>query len=201
MTLVECEKICKRNCSCIAYTNSNISGTGSGCLLWYGDLVDIRTVPQNGDTLYIRVPHSEIESTGNIKRSGVGRRRIQVIVPVAFVVLITLVSICLFYRFNKKKQQQVRPGNESKSENRSGDEDFELPLFGLSVILEATNNFSLNNKLGEGGFGPVYKGVLEDEKEIAVKRLAKTSTQGLHEFKNEVISISRLQHRNLCKNF
>ncbi|KAJ0733712.1 putative protein kinase RLK-Pelle-DLSV family [Helianthus annuus] len=201
MTLVECEKICKSNCSCTTYTNSNISGTGSGCLLWYGDLVDIRTVPQNGDTLYIRVPHSEIESTRNIKRSGVGRRRIQVIVPVAFVVLITLVSICLFYRFNKKKQQQGRPGNENNSENRSGDEDFELPLFGLSVILEATNNFSLNNKLGEGGFGPVYKGVLEDEKEIAVKRLAKTSTQGLHEFKNEVISISRLQHRNLVKLF
>ncbi|KAJ0684538.1 putative protein kinase RLK-Pelle-DLSV family [Helianthus annuus] len=185
MTLVECEKI----------------WTGSGCLLWYGDLLDIRTVPQNGDTLYIRVPHSEIESTGNIKRSGVGRRRIQVIVPVAFLVLITLVSICLFYRFNKKKQQPGRPGNENNSENRSGDEDFELPLFGLSVILEATNNFSLNNKLGEGGFGPVYKGVLEDEKEIAVKRLAKTSTQGLHEFKNEVISISRLQHRNLVKLF
>ncbi|KAJ0500655.1 putative protein kinase RLK-Pelle-DLSV family [Helianthus annuus] len=185
MSLVECEKI----------------WTGSGCLLWYGDLVDIRTVPQNGDTLYIRVPHSEIESTGNIKHSGVGRRRIQVIVPVAFLVLITLVSICLFYRFNKKKQQPGRPGNENNSENRSSDEDFELPLFGLSVILEATNNFSLNNKLGEGGFGPVYKGVLEDEKEIAVKRLAKTSTQGLHEFKNEVISISRLQHRNLVKLF
>ncbi|KAF5780970.1 putative non-specific serine/threonine protein kinase [Helianthus annuus] len=111
MSLVECEKICKSNCSCTAYTNSNISGTGSGCLLWYGDLVDIRTVPQNGDTLYIRVPHSEIG----------------------------------------------RPGNENNSENRSSDEDFELPLFGLSVILEATNNFSLNNKLGEGGFGPVYK--------------------------------------------
>ncbi|MFS7984571.1 putative non-specific serine/threonine protein kinase [Helianthus anomalus] len=60
MTLVECEKSCKSNCSCTAYTNSNISGTGSGCLLWYDDLVDIRTVPQNGDTLYIRVPHSEI---------------------------------------------------------------------------------------------------------------------------------------------
>ncbi|MFS7984574.1 putative protein kinase RLK-Pelle-DLSV family [Helianthus anomalus] len=155
MTLVECEKSCKSNCSCTAYTNSNISGPGSGYLLWYGDLVDIRTVPQNGDPLYIRVLHSEIG----------------------------------------------RPRNENNSENRSGDEDFELPLFGLSTILEATNNFSLNSKLGEGGFGPVYKGVLKDEKEIAVKRLAKTSTQGLYEFKNEVISISRLQHRNLVKLF
>ncbi|MFS7984581.1 putative protein kinase RLK-Pelle-DLSV family [Helianthus anomalus] len=82
---------------------------------------------------------------------------------------------------------------------QSSDEDLELPLYGLSTILKATKSFSINNKLGEGGFGPVYKGVLENGKEIAVKRLAKTSTQGLHQFKNEVISISRLQHRNLVK--
>ncbi|KAF5781266.1 putative protein kinase RLK-Pelle-DLSV family [Helianthus annuus] len=93
------------------------------------------------------------------------------------------------------------PKNEFEHdlENRSGDEDVELPLFGLSALLKATDDFSKNNKLGEGGFGPVYKGVLEDGKEIAVKRLANTSTQGLQEFKNEVISISKLQHRNLVK--
>ncbi|KAJ0500890.1 putative protein kinase RLK-Pelle-DLSV family [Helianthus annuus] len=88
---------------------------------------------------------------------------------------------------------------EHDLENTSGGEDLELPFFGLSTLLKATNNFSMDNKLGEGGFGPVYKGVLEDGKEIAVKRLAKTSSQGLHEFKNEVISISKLQHRNLVK--
>ncbi|KAJ0684577.1 putative protein kinase RLK-Pelle-DLSV family [Helianthus annuus] len=97
----------------------------------------------------------------------------------------------------------VTPENEvglQDPENISDDnEDLELPLYSLSTILHATNNFSFNNKLGEGGFGPVYKGVLEDGQEIAVKRLAKTSTQGLNEFKNEVISISKLQHRNLVK--
>ncbi|MFS7985371.1 putative protein kinase RLK-Pelle-DLSV family [Helianthus anomalus] len=93
------------------------------------------------------------------------------------------------------------PKNEFEHdlENRSGGEDVELTLFGLSTLLKATDDFSKNNKLGEGGFGPVYKGVLEDGKEIAVKRLANTSTQGLQEFKNEVISISKLQHRNLVK--
>ncbi|KAJ0508303.1 putative protein kinase RLK-Pelle-DLSV family [Helianthus annuus] len=101
----------------------------------------------------------------------------------------------------KKHQQQGTSGNKSGHElvNSSVDEDLELPLFGLSTILKATNNFSITNKLGEGGFGPVYKGVLEDGLEIAVKRLAKTSTQGVFEFKNEVISISKLQHRNLVK--
>ncbi|XP_076902541.1 G-type lectin S-receptor-like serine/threonine-protein kinase B120 [Bidens hawaiensis] len=84
-------------------------------------------------------------------------------------------------------------------ENIGDDEDLELPLFGFSTLVKATNNFSMNNKLGEGGFGPVYKGILEDGQEIAVKRLAKSSTQGLNEFKNEVILISKLQHRNLVK--
>ncbi|KAL8237903.1 hypothetical protein R6Q59_018984 [Mikania micrantha] len=94
-----------------------------------------------------------------------------------------------------------RSRNESTHdpEDRNGDEDLELPQFSLPTILAATNNFSMSAKLGEGGFGPVYKGVLENGHEIAVKRLATTSTQGLHEFKNEVILISKLQHRNLVK--
>ncbi|KAI3675438.1 hypothetical protein L1987_85028 [Smallanthus sonchifolius] len=191
MTLIECEKMCKRNCSCTAYTHSNKSGTGSGCLLWFGDLIDIKTIAENGDTLYIRMSPSELDSIANSKSSSAGRR-VKVIVPVAFVVFTILTSMCLYYRFNVKKQQQ-------QGTPRSGNEDLDLPLFGLPTILKATNNFSMTNKLGEGGFGPVYKGVLEDGKEIAVKRLAKTSTQGLHEFKNEVISISKLQHRNLVR--
>ncbi|KAI3809957.1 hypothetical protein L1987_19562 [Smallanthus sonchifolius] len=191
--------MCKSKCSCTAYTNSNISGTGSGCLLWFGDLIDIRTFVGIGDTLYIRLSASELDSIKNSKSSSAVRRG-RVIVPVASVVLVIIISICLYYRFNRKKQhQQGTPEFGHDPENRSDDEDLELPLFDLSTLLKATNNFSINNKLGEGGFGPVYKGVLEDGEEIAVKRLAKTSTQGLHEFKNEVISISKLQHRNLVK--
>ncbi|XP_076894592.1 G-type lectin S-receptor-like serine/threonine-protein kinase At4g27290 [Bidens hawaiensis] len=197
MTLVECEKMCISNCSCTAYTYTNISGTGSGCLLWLGDLNDIRTFAENGDTLYIRMPFSELKN----KNSSSARIRLRVMVPIAFVVLVIVVSICLFYRFNKKQHQRGTSINEFENdhENRIGDDDLELPLFGLSTLLKATNNFSMSNKLGEGGFGPVYKGVLHDRQEIAVKRLSKTSTQGLHEFKNEVISISKLQHRNLVK--
>ncbi|KAK9200529.1 hypothetical protein WN944_015727 [Citrus x changshan-huyou] len=76
-------------------------------------------------------------------------------------------------------------------------ESQELPLFPLDLIHEATGNFSNENKLGEGGFGPVYKGVLNDGKEIAVKRLSRSSRQGLQEFKDEVTLIAKLQHKNL----
>ncbi|KAL2327740.1 hypothetical protein Fmac_021167 [Flemingia macrophylla] len=78
-------------------------------------------------------------------------------------------------------------------------EDINLPTFDLSVLVNATENFSTENKLGEGGFGPVYKCTLRDGKELAVKRLSKKSGQGLDEFKNEVGLIAKLQHRNLVK--
>ncbi|KAL0001018.1 hypothetical protein SO802_014799 [Lithocarpus litseifolius] len=78
-------------------------------------------------------------------------------------------------------------------------EDMEVTFFTLATIAIATDNFSSNNKLGEGGFRLVYKGTLIDGKEITVKRLSRSSGQGLNEFKNEVILITKLQHRNLVR--
>ncbi|VAH69454.1 unnamed protein product [Triticum turgidum subsp. durum] len=75
----------------------------------------------------------------------------------------------------------------------------EFTLFDLSEVLRATHNFSKENLLGKGGFGPVYKGQLPDGTEIAVKRLASHSGQGFTEFKNEVELIAKLQHSNLVK--
>ncbi|TKY58577.1 Cysteine-rich receptor protein kinase 25 [Spatholobus suberectus] len=69
--------------------------------------------------------------------------------------------------------------------------------FNLTVIEAATNNFSDENRIGKGGFGEVYKGILLDGRQVAVKRLSKSSKQGANEFKNEVLSIAKLQHRNL----
>ncbi|KAM0952319.1 putative protein kinase RLK-Pelle-DLSV family [Dioscorea sansibarensis] len=64
---------------------------------------------------------------------------------------------------------------------------------------DATDNFSNQNKLGQGGFGPVYKGILKDGQDIAVKRLSASSGQGLQELRNEVIFVAKLQHRNLVR--
>ncbi|EXC29553.1 G-type lectin S-receptor-like serine/threonine-protein kinase RKS1 [Morus notabilis] len=77
--------------------------------------------------------------------------------------------------------------------------DSDVPLFDLHTIAAATANFSVDNKLGQGGFGSVYKGILSNGKEIAVKRLSKCSGQGSQEFKNEVMLIAKLQHRNLVR--
>ncbi|CAL5409671.1 unnamed protein product [Camellia sinensis] len=79
------------------------------------------------------------------------------------------------------------------------DDNREMHYFDLTTLQIATNNFSDANKLGEGGFGPVYKGKLHDGKEIAVKRLSSNSGQGLEEFRTEVKLIVKLQHRNLVR--
>ncbi|XP_039169791.1 G-type lectin S-receptor-like serine/threonine-protein kinase At1g61490 [Eucalyptus grandis] len=79
------------------------------------------------------------------------------------------------------------------------DDSQELTLFSFDSILLATDKFSTTSKLGQGGFGSVYKGKLKDGKEVAVKRLSSTSAQGIEEFKNEIILLSKLQHRNLVK--
>ncbi|KAL8218215.1 hypothetical protein R6Q57_021588 [Mikania cordata] len=146
MSLLDCEVACKNNCSCTAYANPNINPGGVGCLLWFGDLIDVRVFPQNGQVLFVRLAALELSGS---------------------------------------------------STNQMG--SAEVPLFSLSKISRATNDFSIDNKLGEGGFGPVYKGVLEGGQEIAVKRLSKSSGQGIVEFENEVVCIAKLQHRNLVK--
>ncbi|KAI8558046.1 hypothetical protein RHMOL_Rhmol04G0057900 [Rhododendron molle] len=71
--------------------------------------------------------------------------------------------------------------------------------FTLRQIKAATNNFDSANKIGEGGFGPVYKGVLPDGSVIAVKQLSSKSKQGNREFVNEIGMISALQHPHLVK--
>ncbi|KAM1201228.1 hypothetical protein ACFX2J_017358 [Malus domestica] len=74
-----------------------------------------------------------------------------------------------------------------------------LKIFSIADVEAATDGFSIENKLGEGGYGPVYKGVLQDGQEIAVKKLSKASTQGFEEFKNEVMLTAKLQHVNLVR--
>ncbi|XAR56438.1 Non-specific serine/threonine protein kinase [Bertholletia excelsa] len=77
--------------------------------------------------------------------------------------------------------------------------DLQTGYFTLRQIKSATDNFDPANKIGEGGFGPVYKGVLSDGSVIAVKQLSSKSKQGNREFVNEIGMISALQHPNLVR--
>ncbi|KAK8622807.1 hypothetical protein V6N13_117707 [Hibiscus sabdariffa] len=140
-----------------------------------------------------------------------------VVVPCGSVILMTsnnlnqmvkiFTSESLLQKQNKRKglrrtlkdKVEDKNVNDNENENKDEDEDMELAVFAFGTIVQATDTFSFNNKLGEGGFGPVYKGTLANGQEIAVKRLSKSSGQGLNEFKNEVKLIAKLQHRNLVR--
>ncbi|XP_059282933.1 G-type lectin S-receptor-like serine/threonine-protein kinase At4g27290 [Lycium ferocissimum] len=204
MTLEECKNICFRNCSCMAYSNLDIRNGGSGCLLWFDDLLDIRQLSKEGQDIYIRTAASELDS---LEKSDGKRGKILFwIVPLSVGVILIILSLVICHRRRKKALKLKKKGKWGYSGNLKMDynsgsctEEFEIPLFDLSTITKATNNFSINRKIGEGGFGPVYKGILEHGQEVAIKRLSKTSKQGEDEFKNEVVCIAKLQHRNLVK--
>ncbi|KAM3302397.1 G-type lectin S-receptor-like serine/threonine-protein kinase [Capsicum chacoense] len=195
MTLEECKNMCSKNCSCMAYSNADIRDGGSECLLWFNDLLDIRQVPKGGLDIYIRVAASESDDSLERSNGKKGKALIWILASSVGVILV-LLSMLIYYRRRKKILELKKRGRLGHSGNCA--EEFEIPLFDLSTIAKATNNFSIDVKIGEGGFGPVYKGKLEGQ-EIAVKRLSRTSTQGENEFMNEVLCIAKLQHRNLVK--
>ncbi|XP_022877630.1 G-type lectin S-receptor-like serine/threonine-protein kinase At4g27290 isoform X1 [Olea europaea var. sylvestris] len=195
MTLEECEVECLKNCCCIAYTQLAISSERGGCLFWYGDLRDIREIPFDGQDIHIRMVPSELGK--NINKLAVdseGKRRKLLILSLTSLMGVVLLGMSLMLYF-WKREKNVPKGRTGGSISK----DFELPLFDLSTISKVTNNFSINKKLGQGGYGLVYKGTLEDGQDTAVKRLSETSLQGLDEFKNEVMCIAKLHHRNLVK--
>ncbi|WJZ99560.1 hypothetical protein VitviT2T_017994 [Vitis vinifera] len=97
---------------------------------------------------------------------------------------------------SESRVKHLIDSEQFKEEDKKG---IDVPFFDLEDILAATENFSDANKLGQGGFEPVYKGKFLEGREIAVKRLSRASGQGLQEFKNEVVLIAKLQHRNLVR--
>ncbi|KAK7342662.1 hypothetical protein VNO80_25618 [Phaseolus coccineus] len=192
ISLEECREKCSNNCSCMAYTNSDINGEGTGCVMWFGDLIDIRQFDTDGQDLHIRMHASEIGKQE-------GNKKVIIIVASTIVIILGIIFI-VCYRFYTVRRSITEYSDTVHDQNREGSEDdLDLPSLDLSTIVTATNNFSIKNKIGEGGFGPVYKGKTVSGQEIAVKRLSRSSGQGMTEFKNEVKLIAKLQHRNLVK--
>ncbi|KAL2513596.1 L-type lectin-domain containing receptor kinase IX.1 [Forsythia ovata] len=108
-----------------------------------------------------------------------------------------LVGYVLWRKYKKKK-------GDEHFHDLSMDNEFEKgsgpKRFSYNDLAWATNNFAEEEKLGEGGFGGVYKGFLRElNSHIAVKRVAKGSKQGLKEYASEMKIISLLRHKNLVQ--
>ncbi|KAL5579049.1 hypothetical protein UlMin_011491 [Ulmus minor] len=119
---------------------------------------------------------------------------IAIILPIVLALLLFSIGIC-FQRSKVKKKSNTFLEDIGGAEI----ETTESMQFDLKAIEAATNKFSEDNKIGEGGFGDVYQGSLHNGQRITVKRLAGSSGQGAAEFKNEVLLMAKLQHRNLVR--
>ncbi|XP_016447527.2 G-type lectin S-receptor-like serine/threonine-protein kinase At1g11300 [Nicotiana tabacum] len=196
----DCESGCLRNFSCIAYSYY----IGIGCMHWEGILLDVQKFSTGGADLFIRLSYTELDQKKDIKVA------IGIVVPVGSIVLAIFGYFSCKYlakhRARKKKSELLLRESlpnfykESMVTDDINQAKFEeLPLYNFDMLANATDNFHLSSKLGHGGFGTVYKGQLPEGQEIAVKRLSQSSGQGLEEFMNEVVVISKLQHRNLVR--
>ncbi|KAJ4882220.1 Receptor-like serine/threonine-protein kinase SD1-8 [Raphanus sativus] len=206
--LKECEERCLKDCNCTAFASSDIRNGGSGCVVWTGEILDVRNHANGGQDLYVRLAAADLED-----RRGRNRKIIGLSIGVSIFFLLSLIIFCFWKRKQKRLIATETPIGESQdslvnevvisskiyTSREMKTEDLELQLMDFETIAMATNNFSDYNKLGQGGFGIVYKGKLLNGKEIAVKRLSKMSLQGVDEFKNEVRVIARLQHINLVR--
>uniref|UniRef100_A0A175YM10 Non-specific serine/threonine protein kinase n=1 Tax=Daucus carota subsp. sativus TaxID=79200 RepID=A0A175YM10_DAUCS len=160
-----CHNLCLKNCSCTAYGASRLN-SDKGCLTWYGELIDIREFSDGGQDIYVRVDHDELAKDSK-------KKILKVLLPVLFIIVLILVITCWVLRRKKRERSKrnltMSNGSERddiafmerfsdvRSSNESGTTSAEVHCFSLSTIIAATDNFSFANKLGEGGFGTVYK--------------------------------------------
>ncbi|KAK3432017.1 hypothetical protein EUGRSUZ_E04087 [Eucalyptus grandis] len=194
-----CQSWCLENCSCLAFSYVN----AIGCMAWSKDLLDTQQLSMGSEDLFIRL----VDASAGVPT------RTKLIISLSTISGIILfgagISVCGLSKWRAGKFRKMTIPRLFTSEEllrdttwkdqMKEDDTSKLVFYDFDSIRLATDNFNVKNKLGQGGFGPVYKGKLNDGKEIAAKRLSSSSGQGIAEFKNEILLISKLQHRNLVR--
>ncbi|CAN6453193.1 unnamed protein product [Victoria cruziana] len=163
--------------SCLPYFEARV--LSSGCYLRYSD-------------------YQFYNDSSTTSASSGGGRKVPIIVSVIFSALVFLivVAVAAFLgkrRVDRRRNEKKRLGGLAAAVKKSA------LNFKYETLERATNYFDRSNKLGQGGSGSVYKGVLSDGKVVAIKRLFFTTRQWVDEFFNEVNLISGVEHKNLVK--
>ncbi|XP_060177121.1 cysteine-rich receptor-like protein kinase 10 isoform X2 [Lycium barbarum] len=120
--------------------------------------------------------------------------KVAIAISAAVSIVLLIVAYCCLRRRTTKKYDAI-----TEAKDMSGISTAESLQYSFDTIQAVTDNFSPDNKIGEGGFGNVYKGKFPTGQVVAAKRLSRSSGQGGQEFKNEVLLVAKLQHRNLVR--
>uniref|UniRef100_A0A0E0KYY5 Receptor-like serine/threonine-protein kinase n=1 Tax=Oryza punctata TaxID=4537 RepID=A0A0E0KYY5_ORYPU len=176
-TQSKCAQACLSYCSCNAYSYEN-----NRCSIWHGDLLSVNSNDgidnSSEDVLYLRLSAKDVPSSRKNNRKTI----VRVIIAACIVCFLVMLMLILLILRNKFLHASQLGGG--------------IVAFRYSDLCHATKNFS--EKLGGGGFGSVFKGVLSDSTIIAVKKLD-GARQGEKQFRAEVSSIGLIQHINLVK--
>ncbi|KAF8035878.1 hypothetical protein BT93_C1793 [Corymbia citriodora subsp. variegata] len=180
-----CKVLCLNDCSCLALFYENSSG---GCYL-FDSIGALQSSDQNsGFVYYIKVSTGDGKKGGKSQDSGRNKKRLLCVVLISVSSsFLVLGLICAGIRYSKAKPASPEaPQDTSEEEDNFFKSLSEMPVrFSYKELQDATSNFSM--KLGHGGFGSVYQGVLADG-----TRLAK-------EFQAEVRSIGSIHHHHLVR--
>ncbi|KAG0516631.1 hypothetical protein BDA96_09G019900 [Sorghum bicolor] len=179
----DCAEACLGDCNCTAYSYSN----NGKCSVWHGDLLSVNKADNNSissqDVLYLRLAKSDFQSLNKTNKK---TPAVAIAASAVGSGLLVLMLVFLIWR------NRFRWCNAHSIQDGGGG----IIAFKYTDLSRATKNFS--ERIGGGGFGSVFKGVLSDSTAIAVKRLD-DARQGEKQFRAEVSSIGMIQHINLVK--
>nr|XP_011467685.1 PREDICTED: G-type lectin S-receptor-like serine/threonine-protein kinase CES101 [Fragaria vesca subsp. vesca] len=211
MTISDCHATCWSDCSCIGF--KSIYSNGTGCVFMSGAA---RFVANDyfDATYVLNIFNNSKEGSKMSDLTEDIKKKWWIWCIIGLIFFMALLVCYLCYKKKRKLRLMKHTGQEQglaelRSQFTRFDHMYKLKIgerigqnfgmFSFSEVVAATDNFSSASKLGQGGFGPVYKGVLPDGEQVGIKRLARSSGQGLEEFMNEITLIAELQHSNLVR--
>lgn len=218
VNFLTCESLCSQNCSCVGFYHRNSTGS---CFLLEKLLGSFKTPASSeaaGDRGFVKVLAAASSSTTSARRKNSPTYILPILLPsISVFLLVVLVAIALVrMRLRRREARSRYPSKEIKlgrfkswppsaadggDDQDDGDDDISIPglptRFTYEELRTATDDF--RTRIGSGGFGEVFKGVLPDSSVVAVKRIGNTGGQGKREFCTEIAVIGNIHHVNLVK--
>ncbi|KAK9937455.1 hypothetical protein M0R45_014244 [Rubus argutus] len=190
---IDCNTTCLQDCDCLGFDFDN----ETGCRFWSVDCEFVEDLTQTGNaSSLVLTKLMPTTKSPPPRKNGATHKWIWIGVAVCAALVVMAFSILCYLRGRRRRRKSKLPGEDEIDQNEllsfmnsnrpidlnilqnDGKMGHDLSVFSYASVMAATSNFAEENKLGEGGFGPVYKGKLAMGREVAVKRLAKCSGQG-----------------------